>query len=323
MIDVSPYNKIVVGLSGGKDSTALMLWIKYESGWPIDKCKFVFFDTGNEDSLTYSYVKLLSDTVHPIEMIDPGIDFYTLARKRQRFPAAKSRFCTEELKIKPKHKMFAGMIDNGCIPLNVTGIRNEEGHSGNDRASVLELDYEQFTYNRKHYTLANANPLVEWTMDDVWSIHRKYIDLEDVIKIVNNDPGLQHKGEIIEGLLGSAIPSNPLYHMGSRRVGCFPCINSRKAEIRAMAKYRPERVDFIRNKEQDPEFKKGISTFFAIGTAPKQFRSKKIVAANGDVMYVSTIDDIVEWSQTAWGGKQIDMGFVDQPSICMIGQHCE
>lgn len=323
MIDITPYDQIVVGLSGGKDSTALMLWIVHESDWPINKCRFVFCDTGNEDRMTYEYIKLLSTTVHPIETIDPGIDFYALARKRQRFPASKSRFCTEKLKIFPKHEMFAGLIDQGITPLNVTGIRNAEAHNGNDRGDTLYLDYEQFKWGGGYYTLASANPLAEWTLDDVWNIHRRYIDLEEVATIIDEDPTLQHKDEILRRMMESGIPCNPLYHMGASRVGCFPCINSRKAEIRALVKYRPERIDFIREQENHPAFKKGISTFFAMNTAPMQFRSKRIVSKDGEEMFVSTIDDIAMWSQTKWGGKQVEMGFMEQPSICRIGQHCE
>lgn len=324
MIDTTPYDQIVVGLSGGKDSTALMLWIKHESGWDLDKCRFIFCDTGNEDSLTYAYINLLSEKIHPIETLDPGISFYTLAQKRHRFPSAKIRFCTEELKIKPKHKMLTELVDRGITPLNVTGIRNGEAHNGNDRGDTLELEYEQFYWRKKYYTIANANPLVKWTLEDVWTIHKKYINLEDVARIIENDSDLQDKDAILQRLYDTGIPCNPLYHMGASRVGCFPCIMSRKKEVWAMAYYRPSRVDFIRSQESHPAFdNRGISTFFCRNTAPMQFRSKKIVTKEGEEMFVSTIDDIVAWSQTAWGGRQIEADFVEQPTICRIGQHCE
>lgn len=328
MININEYDQIIFGISGGKDSTALMLWGIYESGWPINKMRFVFCDTGNEDALTYAYIKLLSDNVHPIETVDPGMSFYELSHKRNRFPATKTRFCTDELKIKPKHKMFASLIDSGINPLNATGIRNDEGHSSNNRDSVLYLEYEQFYYREKYYNLANVNPLIKWSLDDVWNIHRKYIDIEDAITIVDEDPDLDlgHKSKLIELMMRDSIPCNPLYYMGARRVGCFPCINSRKAEIRAMAKYRPERIDFLREQENDPAFTKGISTFFARNTVPKSFRSKKIITTSGEEMYVRTIDDVVLWSQTKYGGKQFSMEFADHKeplTVCRIGQHCE
>lgn len=325
-MNVEEYDHIVVGLSGGKDSTALMLWVKYESGWPTEKMRFVFCDTGNEDSLTYAYIKLLSNKIHPIETVYPSLDFYEVARKRNRFPAAKSRFCTEELKIKPKHALFADIIDSGAIPLNVTGIRNAEAHSSNDRGSVLYLEYEQFCYRRKYYTLANCNPLIAWSIDDVWNIHRRHIDIESVAVLVNEDPDLEHKDEILDRMMERSIPCNPLYYMGASRVGCFPCINSRKAEIRAMARYRPNRIDFLRDQENHPDFGRGISTFFSPNTVPKSFRSKRIVTAAGVEMYICTIDDVVLWSQTAHGGKQFSMFAqeIKEPlTICRIGGHCE
>lgn len=317
------YNPIVIGLSGGKDSTALMLYAMYESGWPVDKFIFIFCDTGNEDPLTYAYIKMLSERVHPIHHLDPGIDFYALAQQRQRFPSAKCRFCTEVLKIEPKHKMSAELFDAGLNPINVTGIRHDEAHNGNDRGETLYIDYEQFMYNERYYTLPNCNPLINWTLNDVWSIHKKHLSVDLVAGIIQDDPTLEHKDILLERLYSEGIPANPLYLMGASRVGCFPCINSRKKEIRAIAKHRPSRIDFLREQEQHPSFKKGISTFFSRNKVPMQFRSEKIVTASGEEMNVCTIDDVVAWSATSWGGKQIEADFMEQPSICKIGQHCE
>ena len=50
-----------VGLSGGKDSTALALWVRYESGLPQDRVRFSFCDSGNEDPLTYAYLGYLGE----------------------------------------------------------------------------------------------------------------------------------------------------------------------------------------------------------------------------------------------------------------------
>ena len=317
------YDLIVIGLSGGKDSTALMLYAMYESGWPVEKIAFVFCDTGNEDPLTYAYIKMLSEHVHQIHHLDPGVDFYTLAQQRGRFPSTKRRFCTQVLKIDPKHKMFAELFDAGLNPINVTGIRHDEAHNGNDRGETLYVDYEQFMHDGRYYTLPNCNPLIDWTLGDVWNIHKKYLSVDLVAGIIQEDSTLEYKDLLLERLYSEGIPANPLYLMGASRVGCFPCINSRKGEIRSIAKYRPSRIDFIRQQELHPAFRKGISTLFPRKRVPMQFRSKKIVAKSGEEMYVCTIDDVVAWSATSWGGKQIEADYMEEPSICRIGQHCE
>ena len=135
-----------------------------------------------------------------------------------------------------------------------------------------------------------------------------------------------NKEKLISIISKNGIPRNPLYDIGSTRVGCFPCINSRKSEIRAMAKWRPKRIDFIRSMEKwITERKKGsevYSGFFAPSTVTKNFRSKRVVGEDGIVHFVCTIDDVVQWSQTSRGGKQYQMDF-DEESACQIGGHCE
>jgi 3'-phosphoadenosine 5'-phosphosulfate sulfotransferase (PAPS reductase)/FAD synthetase len=64
-------------------------------------------------------------------------------------------------------------------------------------------------------------PLLTWTLDDVIAIHKRH------------------------GLL-----PNPLYLKGASRVGCWPCINSRKSEIALVADTDPARIDQIRALEQ-------------------------------------------------------------------------
>ncbi len=64
-------------------------------------------------------------------------------------------------------------------------------------------------------------PLIRWSMPEVVAIHER------------------HK-----------LRPNPLYIAGATRVGCFPCIFSRKAEVALLPRLAPERVEQIAELER-------------------------------------------------------------------------
>ncbi len=94
-----------------------------------------------------------------------------------------------------------------------------------------------------------------------------------------------------------------------------------------MAKWRPERIDFIRDWELAiSEHRQGEETysgFFAPSSVTRNFRSKRVVGKDGIEHYVCTVDDVVLWAQTSRGGKQFQMDFEEESSVCQIGGHCE
>ena len=104
------YDAYHIGVSGGKDSTATLLWYIYESGLPLDKLHVSFCDTGNEDNITYDYIEMLSWHVYPIEKIRGDDNFYHLAQRKGRFPARKAQFCTQFLKIIPSREHVLNLM---------------------------------------------------------------------------------------------------------------------------------------------------------------------------------------------------------------------
>ncbi|MEI9961354.1 MAG: phosphoadenosine phosphosulfate reductase family protein [Limisphaerales bacterium] len=201
-----------VGVSGGKDSAAVLLWMIHESGIAREKIVASFCDISNDHPWTLQHVALLSKTVHPIETIYPQASFFELALEKKRFPSTKARFCTEHLKIYPTADHIQALKFSGWKVIAVSGVRADESA---DRAKLSEWDYSGnlFCYEWR--------PLIRWTLNDVLAIHAKH-----------------------------NVPLNPLYALGAQRVGCWPCIMSRKAEIRIIALKFPERISEIRAAEQ-------------------------------------------------------------------------
>jgi 3'-phosphoadenosine 5'-phosphosulfate sulfotransferase (PAPS reductase)/FAD synthetase len=279
------------GVSGGKDSTALMLWAIHESGYPKDSLLFTFADTGNESPETLSYIEYLCKSVHPIETIQPELDYYELAIKKRRFPSAKARFCTTELKLKPLKVMLDRLIlETGNEFLLHSGIRSQESKA---RSKMEEYYFDTY------FDCEGRRPLINWSLDDVWAMHKKY-----------------------------GIRRNPLYDRGMTRVGCYPCHMNRKSEIAKIVIHDPERIDFLREKEAlvvSPD-REGGSTFFT-DIVPERYRSRTWKNKDGVEIKLNTIDDVAKWAVTssdAWQETLDFAGFEEDIYTCpsMLGS-CE
>ena len=89
----------LLGLSGGKDSSALAIYMRDK----VPEMEYFFADTGAELPETLEFVDILEDYLgKPIMRLNPVRDFeYYLKLNGNFLPTAKSRWCTINLKIKP------------------------------------------------------------------------------------------------------------------------------------------------------------------------------------------------------------------------------
>jgi 3'-phosphoadenosine 5'-phosphosulfate sulfotransferase (PAPS reductase)/FAD synthetase len=112
----------ILSLSGGKDSTALALYMKDK----VPNMEYVFCDTDKELDETYDYLKKLQVFLNkPIVYLKAeGYNFDDLLEKRNGYlPSPQARWCTELLKIKPFEK-YVG--ENSVV--SYIGIRADEPH---------------------------------------------------------------------------------------------------------------------------------------------------------------------------------------------------
>jgi len=112
----------ILSLSGGKDSTALAIYMRDR----IPQLEYVFCDTEKELPETYEYLQRLQVYLgKPIEYLrhnGRGFDKLLVAR-RGFLPSPQVRWCTEYLKIKP----FEKFVDNDRCQMYI-GIRADESH---------------------------------------------------------------------------------------------------------------------------------------------------------------------------------------------------
>lgn len=204
--------KHIVSFSGGKDSTALILWAReYLSTFDT-----VWMDTGWEHPLTYAYVdyidrKLLGSTL--IRLSSSKYDgFEDLAVSKGRVPSTKARFCTQKLKLEPLREYFDTLRSDFEIH-NYVGIRAQESFSRSQMpVKNFDLDYLGCWIHR---------PLLEWSADDVFNLMSEH-----------------------------EVDPNPLYAMGMKRVGCMPCIMANHTDMRQIIKRFPEIIEAVRAIEE-------------------------------------------------------------------------
>ena len=113
----------IMGLSGGKDSTALAVLLHKE----IPEMEYFFCDTGKELQETYDYLEKIKARLGiKIQYLSPekGFDHW-LEVYDGYLPSPKSRWCTKQLKILPLEK-FIG--DDEAF--SYIGIRADENRDG-------------------------------------------------------------------------------------------------------------------------------------------------------------------------------------------------
>lgn len=287
--DARALGPIVVHISGGKDSTALLIHA-LERG--VSNLRAVFCDTGHELPKTIEYVASLSErtgvSIQTIKadfsgkiarkrmivsekwaaagvsdeiiaralavLVPTGNPFLDLCIAKGIFPRRLQRFCTDELKVIPfERQVLQPLLSSGCRPVSWVGVRADESRS----RSKLPLS----EWTDPGYWL--ERPILAWSVDDVWAAHRR-----------------------------ADIEPNPLYREGMRRVGCAPCIMAGKDELAEISARYPEEIERVRQWEEivaQANKEPGAATFFH------------------QAMQGGRIDDVARWAMTARGGKQYDL----------------
>ncbi|MCA0421915.1 MAG: phosphoadenosine phosphosulfate reductase family protein [Proteobacteria bacterium] len=307
----------IVNVSGGKDSAACYL-LALQSGRPF---RAVMSDTGNEHPDTIAYAMSLGDRTGgpqveiyradfterlarkalyvaqhwpadgvPQELIDravaalkpTGIPFLDLCLWKGRFPSRKAQFCTEFLKSEVIGSQVVEPARRTGPVVQWLGVRRAESLAR--RHSPMW----QTVRTAGLHTMRFYRPLIHWTAQNVFGFAAAF-----------------------------GVDPNPLYLQGMGRVGCFPCINAAKDEIRAISLRFPEAIDRIEEWEAicTATSKRGVGTFFAADVTPEGAALGRMIKAIPDpeerrrasaAAPWPNARTVAEWARTDRGGKQFN-----------------
>lgn len=206
----------ILGLSGGKDSTALAIHIKNTRPEIHEKIEYYFTDTGSELDELYDYLegleKYLGKPIYKIKawvnkenkkinfkaesVEDKSIPFDdVLFNKYNGFlPAPNARWCTRDLKIIPMEKWIG---DDHCI--SYVGIRADEP-------------------SREGYKSRSKNVNIQ----AIYPFREDNLELKDVYRILDDTVGI------------------PPYYKWRTRSGCYFCFYQRRVEYAILYFLYPE-----------------------------------------------------------------------------------
>lgn len=144
---MSQPEKHVLGLSGGKDSAALAVYMRQH--YPELDIDYFFTDTGKELPEVYEFLgKLEGFLGKPILRLNPdrGFDFW-LKQYNNFLPSAQTRWCTRQLKLKPFEEWINPILDKGFTVYSYVAIRADEpyreGYNAKQNNLYIRLPFKE------------------------------------------------------------------------------------------------------------------------------------------------------------------------------------
>ena len=138
--------KHVLGLSGGRDSAALAVYMRQHR--PELDLEYFFTDTGKELPEVYEYLGLLEGFLgKPILRLNPDRDFdFWLKQFNHFLPSPQSRWCTRQLKLRPFEQWLKPALDAGATVYSYVAIRSDEqyreGYSSKKNNLIVRLPFK-------------------------------------------------------------------------------------------------------------------------------------------------------------------------------------
>ena len=265
--------RVLVQFSGGKDSQAALIQICKQFG--ANKVTAVFCDTGWEHEYTYQHIQHVVNQLgcEFISLKNKSVDgMIGLCKRMKWFPDTQHRMCTVFLKI---HPMIDYILEKDEDLVIVQGIRAGESEkranmpcSGNYFAEYFDCKSKKKLYKKRsvrnwceHHHAYMERPIFDWSAQ-----------------------------QVIDYILENGQSPNPLYKQGASRVGCYPCIFARKAELKIFAKDNRyvQRLIGLERDVNSLRTDDSRASFFPKGKIPSKFCK---TYGNG----IPSIEDIVNY----------------------------
>lgn len=139
--------KHVLGLSGGRDSAALAVYMRQHH--PELNIDYFFTDTGKELPEVYEFlVKLEGFLGKSILRLNPDRDFdFWLKQYNNFLPSPQTRWCTRQLKLRPFENWIRPLVNDGTKVFSYVAIRADEeyreGYTSKHENLIVKLPFKE------------------------------------------------------------------------------------------------------------------------------------------------------------------------------------
>ena len=136
----------VLGLSGGRDSAALAVFMR--ESYPELEIEYYFTDTGKELPEVYEYLGRLEGFLgKEIVRLNPDRDFdFWLKEYKSFLPSPQTRWCTKQLKIKPfEDWLMPHLLDDGTVTsyIAIRADENRQGHTPTNSEIQVRYPFQE------------------------------------------------------------------------------------------------------------------------------------------------------------------------------------
>lgn len=138
--------KHVLGLSGGRDSAALAVYMRQH--YPELQIEYFFTDTGKELPEVYEYLGRLEGFLgQPIKRLNPDRPFdFWLMQYNDFLPSPQTRWCTRQLKLRPFEQWIKPVLADTTV-YSYVAIRSDEqyreGYASKHQNLVVKLPFKE------------------------------------------------------------------------------------------------------------------------------------------------------------------------------------
>ncbi|MDF1775729.1 MAG: phosphoadenosine phosphosulfate reductase family protein [Rhizobiaceae bacterium] len=142
----------VLGLSGGRDSAALAVFMRQRH--PEIEVEYFFTDTGKELPEVYNYLTKLEGYLgKSILRLNPDRDFdYWLKSYKSYLPSPQSRWCTRQLKLRPFEQWVRQFLEADETVISYVAIRSDEdyreGYQSNKDKLLVRLPFKDSSIDK-------------------------------------------------------------------------------------------------------------------------------------------------------------------------------